>query len=147
MRENIFTEMVAKTATFPHTSLHDWHTLALMAFRQAYNGSGAKLDKTNILLRNAPSEMRWRLVGWFTELGVEVRPSNEEADVWVAVSFKRAEHRQSLERANSLQLSQIQPSKVNKHSSRTEQPWFDDLELEEKGQSVRALQGGRACGK
>ncbi len=147
MREDIFAEMVAKTASLPHASLHDWHTLALVAFRQAYGGGGAKLDKTNMLLRNAPRDLRWRLVGWFTELGIEVAKSNEETGILIAVSFKRAEHKQSLERAKSLHLSQIQLPEANKHSLRTEKPWFDDLELEEMGHSVRALQGGRACGK
>lgn len=123
----------------PRVYAECWRQLAEKALRLAY--SRQYMGAINLLLENAPPDIAERLVVWFGRLGIEYDSSPSPRAVRVRDLKKQSER---FQRAKTLPL-ELPAQSVSAHD--LNKPWFDDLELAEKGCSVHAYQGGRASGK
>ena len=133
-------EMILHGAThYPDLYYEKLLKVATKALHQAYGGRN--ISGINFLLGNAPSSLVPRLAVWYRELGIAFDPMSLYRAVGVADPSSQDE---VFRKARTLPLELPAPQDSPMESNKR---WFDDLELAERGQSIRAYQGGRTSGK
>lgn len=135
-----FTETIYYLTAFENKLRYEkcWHELAGRALRLAY--SSGSLQEINYLLMNSPIVIRRHLVSWFKQLGIMVVAHNEIKGGWCATGIEDKSKQRKM-------IFKSKTTPLNFSNNDASKRWLDDLELDNRGHSVRALQGGRASGK
>lgn len=119
-----------------------WLELAKQSVKMAFSRND--IMAVNRVLMSSPAELRHHLVSWFKRLGIEVTTNAQTKGGWRAKPIEdRSKQTLIFQTMDSIPL-RVNPAPSSKDASKR---WFDDREQEERGQSIRAYQGGKASGK